>query len=34
MKLLSVFNDSYEETNHIRTARFYWKNLLQISELK
>ena len=34
MQLLPVFNDSYEETNHIRTARFYLENLLQINEFK
>ena len=31
---LPVFSDSYEETNHITTVRFYLENLLQISELK
>ena len=32
MQLLPVFNGSYEEANHIKTARFYLENLLQISE--
>ena len=34
MQMLPVFNDSYEETYHIKTARFYLENLLQINELK
>ena len=34
MQLLPLFNDFYEETNHIKTARFYLENLLQISESK
>ena len=34
MQLLPVFNDSYEETSHIKTARLYLENLLQITKLK
>ena len=30
MQLLRVFNNSYEEINHIKTACFYLENLLQI----
>ena len=30
MQLFPFFNDSYEETNHIKTACFYLENLLQI----
>ena len=30
MQLQPVFSDSFKETNHIKTARFYLENLLQI----